>query len=115
LRKVNEAFEHLKKRTCLNPNQRLPKVEILRNAIEYIENLEDLLKSNAKCADGKSIHFQNANGTQYYLNKVKIFFRYRFELKKKQLNFNINFYSTIHLVHMNHFCTIKVGRNSIFS
>ncbi|ELT91367.1 hypothetical protein CAPTEDRAFT_36721, partial [Capitella teleta] len=43
LRKVNEAFEHLKRRTCPNPNQRLPKVEILRNAIEYIESLEDLL------------------------------------------------------------------------
>lgn len=46
LRKVNEAFETLKKRTCPNPNQRLPKVEILRNAIEYIENLEDMLKSS---------------------------------------------------------------------
>ncbi|KAJ9593228.1 hypothetical protein L9F63_015227, partial [Diploptera punctata] len=39
---VNEAFELLKLRTCTNPNQRLPKVEILRNAIEYIESLEDL-------------------------------------------------------------------------
>ncbi|CAD1478516.1 unnamed protein product [Heterotrigona itama] len=37
LRKVNEAFEVLKRRTSNNPNQRLPKVEILRNAIEYIE------------------------------------------------------------------------------
>lgn len=46
LRKVNEAFETLKKRTCPNPNQRLPKVEILRNAIEYIENLEELLKNS---------------------------------------------------------------------
>ena len=45
LRKVNEAFETLKRRTCPNPSQRLPKVEILRNAIEYIENLEDLLRS----------------------------------------------------------------------
>ncbi|XP_042207547.1 transcription factor SUM-1-like [Homarus americanus] len=43
LRKVNEAFEILKRRTCSNPNQRMPKVEILRNAIEYIESLEDLL------------------------------------------------------------------------
>ena len=41
---VNEAFEVLKRRTCSNPNQRLPKVEILRNAIEYIESLEDLLQ-----------------------------------------------------------------------
>jgi len=48
LRKVNEAFETLKRRTCPNPNQRLPKVEILRNAIEYIENLEELLKVNTK-------------------------------------------------------------------
>ncbi|KAL0281604.1 UNVERIFIED_CONTAM: hypothetical protein PYX00_002540 [Menopon gallinae] len=44
LRKVNEAFEVLKRTTCSNPNQRLPKVEILRNAIEYIESLEDLLQ-----------------------------------------------------------------------
>ncbi|XP_022239569.1 transcription factor SUM-1-like isoform X2 [Limulus polyphemus] len=43
LQKVNEAFETLKRRTCANPNQRLPKVEILRNAIEYIESLEELL------------------------------------------------------------------------
>lgn len=41
---VNEAFELLKRRTSSNPNQRLPKVEILRNAIEYIESLEDLLQ-----------------------------------------------------------------------
>ncbi len=46
LRKVNEAFESLKRRTCPNPNQRLPKVEILRNAIDYIESLEDLLHGN---------------------------------------------------------------------
>nr|WOE90270.1 myogenic factor 6-like protein [Scolopendra mutilans] len=43
LRKVNEAFEILKRRTCANPNQRLPKVEILRSAIDYIESLEELL------------------------------------------------------------------------
>ncbi|XP_075529836.1 myogenic-determination protein nautilus [Dermacentor variabilis] len=48
LRRVNEAFEALKRRTCANPGQRLPKVEILRNAIEYIEGLEDLLEA----ADG---------------------------------------------------------------
>jgi hypothetical protein len=46
LKKVNEAFDTLKRRTCPNPSQRLPKVEILRNAIEYIENLEDLLRSS---------------------------------------------------------------------
>ena len=38
LRRVNEAFEELKKRTCPNPNQRLPKIEILRHAIDYIES-----------------------------------------------------------------------------
>jgi hypothetical protein len=55
LRKVNEAFEHLKRRTCPNPNQRLPKVEILRNAIEYIESLEELLhgsRGGSGAADG---------------------------------------------------------------
>uniref|UniRef100_A0A336M158 CSON006240 protein n=1 Tax=Culicoides sonorensis TaxID=179676 RepID=A0A336M158_CULSO len=46
LRKVNEAFEILKRRTSTNPNQRLPKVEILRNAIEYIISLEDLLQES---------------------------------------------------------------------
>ncbi|NP_001158428.1 myogenic differentiation protein [Saccoglossus kowalevskii] len=43
LKKVNEAFELLKRHTSANPNQRLPKVEILRNAIEYIVRLEKLL------------------------------------------------------------------------
>ena len=52
LRKVNEAFETLKKRTCPNNNQRLPKVEILRNAIEYIESLESLLKTNSTFLNG---------------------------------------------------------------
>ncbi|KAH8326710.1 hypothetical protein KR067_012165 [Drosophila pandora] len=51
LRKVNEAFEILKRRTSSNPNQRLPKVEILRNAIEYIESLEDLLQESTPTRD----------------------------------------------------------------
>ncbi|XP_074662187.1 uncharacterized protein LOC141914787 [Tubulanus polymorphus] len=51
LLRVNEAFDALKKRTCANPNQRLPKVEILRNAIDYIESLEDLLQGNKFDAD----------------------------------------------------------------
>jgi hypothetical protein len=46
LRKVNEAFDTLKRRTCQNPTQRLPKVEILRNAMEYIENLEELVRAS---------------------------------------------------------------------
>ncbi|CAI9612269.1 unnamed protein product, partial [Staurois parvus] len=44
LSKVNEAFETLKRCTSPNPNQRLPKVEILRNAIRYIESLQSLLR-----------------------------------------------------------------------
>ncbi|KAI4454967.1 myogenic factor [Holotrichia oblita] len=43
---VNEAFELLKRRTCNNPGQRLPKVEILRSAIEYIEYLEEVLQGS---------------------------------------------------------------------
>ena len=50
LKRVNEAFETLKRRTCPNPNQRLPKVEILRNAIEYIESLEELLHGSRVAA-----------------------------------------------------------------
>uniref|UniRef100_A0A8C3BYM0 Myogenin n=1 Tax=Cairina moschata TaxID=8855 RepID=A0A8C3BYM0_CAIMO len=45
LKKVNEAFEALKRSTLLNPNQRLPKVEILRSAIQYIERLQSLLST----------------------------------------------------------------------
>lgn len=44
----------LKRRTSNNPNQRLPKVEILRNAIEYIESLEALLQGNR--ANGHQDH-----------------------------------------------------------
>lgn len=44
LGKVNDAFETLKRCTSTNPNQRLPKVEILRNAISYIESLQTLLR-----------------------------------------------------------------------
>ncbi|XP_071441644.1 myoblast determination protein 1 homolog 2 [Hetaerina americana] len=52
LRKVNEAFESLKRRTCSNPSQRLPKVEILRSAIEYIESLEGLLRGGGGTQGG---------------------------------------------------------------
>ncbi|KAM9523650.1 myogenin [Salvelinus alpinus] len=45
LKKVNEAFEALKRSTLMNPNQRLPKVEILRSAIQYIERLQALVSS----------------------------------------------------------------------
>lgn len=43
LKKVNEAYEILKKASTLDPEQKLSKVDILRNAIEYIESLEDIL------------------------------------------------------------------------
>ncbi|XP_049460375.1 myoblast determination protein 1 homolog [Epinephelus fuscoguttatus] len=46
LGKVNDAFETLKRCTAANPNQRLPKVEILRNAISYIESLQALLRTS---------------------------------------------------------------------
>jgi hypothetical protein len=51
LRKVNEAFDVVKQRTCANPNQRLPKVEILRNAIDYIDKLERTLQDLGKPTD----------------------------------------------------------------
>lgn len=44
LKKVNHAFEALRRCTSANPSQRLPKVEILRNAISYIESLQALLR-----------------------------------------------------------------------
>ncbi|XP_049617511.1 myogenic factor 6 isoform X1 [Syngnathus scovelli] len=43
LKKINEAFDALKKKTVANPNLRLPKVAILRSAIGYIERLQELL------------------------------------------------------------------------
>lgn len=49
LKKVNQAFEALRRCTSANPSQRLPKVEILRNAIQYIESLQDLLREQVEC------------------------------------------------------------------
>ncbi|CAL8318637.1 unnamed protein product [Lota lota] len=45
LKKINEAFDALKRKTVANPSQRLPKVEILRSAISYIEKLQELLQT----------------------------------------------------------------------
>lgn len=45
LKKINEAFDALKRKTVANPSQRLPKVEILRSAISYIERLQELLQT----------------------------------------------------------------------
>ncbi|KAJ7998045.1 hypothetical protein DPEC_G00218470 [Dallia pectoralis] len=53
LGKVNDAFETLKRCTSTNPNQRLPKVEILRNAISYIESLQSLLRGQ----DGQETYY----------------------------------------------------------
>lgn len=57
LSKVNEAFETLKRCTSSNPNQRLPKVEILRNAIRYIEGLQALLRDQDAAPPGASAAF----------------------------------------------------------
>ncbi|KAM6896200.1 LOW QUALITY PROTEIN: myogenic factor 6 [Lycodopsis pacificus] len=61
LKKINEAFEVLKRKTVANPNQRLPKVEILRSAISYIEGLQDLLQTldeQEKTQNGSSHKFK---------------------------------------------------------
>ncbi|XP_009079977.1 PREDICTED: myogenin, partial [Acanthisitta chloris] len=61
LKKVNEAFEALKRSTLLNPNQRLPKVEILRSAIQYIERLQSLLSSlNQQEREQRDLRFRPA-------------------------------------------------------
>ncbi|XP_026551291.1 myogenic factor 5 [Pseudonaja textilis] len=48
LKKVNQAFEALKRCTSSNAGQRLPKVDILRNAISYIESLQELLREQVQ-------------------------------------------------------------------
>ncbi|KAL2729889.1 transcription factor SUM-1-like isoform X3, partial [Vespula maculifrons] len=75
LRKVNEAFEVLKRRTSNNPNQRLPKVEILRNAIEYIESLEALLQGNRSSGSQDHVSMENMNGEspQYVTDRLRQF------------------------------------------
>uniref|UniRef100_A0A8D0GQU4 Myogenin n=1 Tax=Sphenodon punctatus TaxID=8508 RepID=A0A8D0GQU4_SPHPU len=61
LKKVNEAFEALKRSTLLNPNQRLPKVEILRSAIQYIERLQALLSTlNQQERDQRDLRYCTA-------------------------------------------------------
>ncbi|XP_037551873.1 myogenic factor 6 [Nematolebias whitei] len=64
LKKINEAFDALKKKTVANPNQRLPKVEILRSAISYIERLQDLLQTlddQEKIQNGSSFNAKEHN------------------------------------------------------
>ncbi|NXQ73352.1 MYOG protein, partial [Quiscalus mexicanus] len=49
----------LKRSTLLNPNQRLPKVEILRSAIQYIERLQSLLSSlNQQERDQRELRYR---------------------------------------------------------
>lgn len=68
LKKINEAFDALKKKTVANPNQRLPKVEILRSAISYIERLQDLLQTlddQEKIQNGTSLNTKELNVSFY--------------------------------------------------
>ncbi|BES92756.1 Myogenic Basic domain [Nesidiocoris tenuis] len=67
LRKVNEAYEMLKRRTSANPTQRLPKVEILRNAIEYIESLEDILHTDDSTGKSPPARYLNEGSQSKYL------------------------------------------------
>ncbi|MBN3323094.1 MYOG protein, partial [Atractosteus spatula] len=61
LKKVNEAFEALKRSTLMNPNQRLPKVEILRSAIQYIERLQALVSSlNQQDREQGGLHYRGS-------------------------------------------------------
>ncbi|XP_030005762.1 myogenic factor 6 [Sphaeramia orbicularis] len=74
LKKINEAFDALKRKTVANPNQRLPKVEILRSAISYIERLQDLLQTldeQEKKQNGSTYNFkeQNAAGHECHWKK----------------------------------------------
>ncbi|XP_018329639.1 myogenic-determination protein [Agrilus planipennis] len=78
LRKVNEAFELLKRRSCNNPGQRLPKVEILRSAIEYIEYLEEILqgsKSSIEASHGtqKSSEYMNCQSSKFVSDNLQQF------------------------------------------
>ncbi|XP_019961011.2 myogenic factor 6 [Paralichthys olivaceus] len=64
LKKINEAFEALKRKTVANPNQRLPKVEILRSAISYIERLQELLQTLDE-QEEKSQHGSTHNSKEH--------------------------------------------------
>ncbi|XP_063072109.1 myogenin [Engraulis encrasicolus] len=91
LKKVNEAFEALKRSTLLNPNQRLPKVEILRSAIQYIERLQALVSSlnqqehthtththhdthghNTHATSGPGMHYRSTAGTNNAAQALRV-------------------------------------------
>lgn len=69
---VNQAYEALKKRTTHNPNQRLPKVEILRSAIEYIEGLQELLHGSSSSREGDCDSSSSDYGVSYYYVFIKL-------------------------------------------
>ncbi|MEQ2192331.1 hypothetical protein XENOCAPTIV_010165 [Xenoophorus captivus] len=104
LKKVNEAFDALKRSTLMNPNQRLPKVEILRSAIQYIERLQALVSS---------LNQQDTETGQQGLH-------YRPTLNQPRSD--LPFYTSIHhsqvqsndllIISFNHFhhCHVKPGR-----
>ena len=48
LGQVNNAFEMLRQHTSRSTSHKLPKVEILKNAIFYIESLEMLLSDHER-------------------------------------------------------------------
>ena len=89
LLQVNEAFEVLKRRTCNNPGQRLPKVEILRNAIEYIESLEEMLAVSrdpatsaiSDSADHRSDNEPISMHGNAYVSHLHNLFIFRFKVK----------------------------------
>ncbi len=88
LKKVNEAFDALKRSTLMNPNQRLPKVEILRSAIQYIERLQALVSSlNQQEAETgqQGLHFR-AGAAQPRVSRTEE--RWLAELTQKALRMN---------------------------
>lgn len=72
LHKVNDAFEILKRRTTGNPNQRLPKVEILRNAIGYIESLEQLLRGSRPDSREEKVDTRSNSNSSDYMVSVNV-------------------------------------------
>lgn len=57
---MNEAFEILRQQTSTAPNQRLPKVEILRNAICYIESLEAMLQEHSEAQSAEELDLDSS-------------------------------------------------------
>ncbi|CAH1250736.1 MYF6 [Branchiostoma lanceolatum] len=54
LSRVNDAFDVLKKKTSPNSAQRLTKTDILKNAIDYIMELKNLLKTSEEASAATS-------------------------------------------------------------